>query len=74
MCIPAAFSFPPGRHRRRFPTPGIIAESTPRITELLSCRCYTGLGFSILAEELPGRASREAPSGSPPLTVWRASG
>ena len=39
-----------------FPTPGIAIKKLLRITELLSCRCYTGLGFFVFAEELPGRA------------------
>jgi hypothetical protein len=39
-----------------FPTPGIAIKKLRRITELLSPRCYTGLGFFVFAEELPGRA------------------
>lgn len=41
----------------KIPTPGIIVQKILTITELLSSRCYTGLGFSVLAGELPGRAS-----------------
>ena len=40
---------------KTFPTPGIVAKKIRRITELLSRRCYTGLGFFVFAEELPGR-------------------
>jgi hypothetical protein len=39
-----------------FPTAGMVAKKLRRITELLSRRCYTGLGFFVFAEELPGCA------------------
>ncbi len=39
-----------------FPLRESSLKKIRRITELLSRRCYTGLGFFVFAEELPGRA------------------
>ena len=61
-------------HPSANPTPGIVTKKVAWITELLSRRCYTGLGFSFFAEELPGRASRERALRFSSATVWRASG